>query len=56
MKAKKQKNEECVCISKTKYQLIRSALRIGLEAIQFSSLRKSDPKLVEDIAALVATV
>ncbi|GEM_PF-4363694 len=56
MKAKKQANEECVCISKTKYQLIRSALKIGLEAMKFGGFPKKDRKTLASIEAFVATV
>jgi hypothetical protein len=58
MKAKKQGSEEVVCISKAKYEAIRSALKIGLEAMKFGGFfkRTRQQKTLANIEAFVATV
>jgi len=56
MKAKKQSNEECVCISKTKYHLIRSAIKLGIEAMDFGGFCDKNKKALANIKAFAATL
>ncbi len=51
--------QECVCMSKAKYSKVRSALKIGLEAMKFGGFydkTPADKQILRNIETFIRTV